>query len=137
MLTAVRSDSRHSPTVHSRTLSRALHELRAAVGEIAADEMHRGAAVARTLVEMLNELDESASAQQLLLLFIVVDRARNDARKARPPARYDWRAWGDVSRLAGDCVVAALRAMRNDMDGCSARPARITPDVAAVRGGPR
>lgn len=114
MLAAVRNnDSRRSPTVHGRSLSRALHELRTAVREIAVDEMEGGAPAARALVEVLDGLDEYPSAHELLSLFLIVDRARNSARKAPPPARYDWEAWTEVSRLTGECIIASLRAMRS------------------------
>ena len=135
MLTAVRNnDSRLSPTIHGRTLSRALHELRAAVREIAADETDGGAAPARRLIEVLDELVGSTSAQQLLALFLVVDRARNTARKAAPPARYDWQAWSEVSRLTDGCIIASLRAMRSNLDAHRLRGAGATPDVATGRG---
>lgn len=114
MPTAVcNNDSRRSPTVHGRSLSRALHELRAAVREIARHEMEGGAAAARGLAEVMDELDEYPSAHELLSLFLIVDRARNSARKAPPPARYEWEAWSEVSRLTGECIIASLRAMRS------------------------
>lgn len=135
MLTAVHnSDSRLSPTVRGRTLSRALHELRTAVREIAVDETEGGAPAARALVEVLDGFDGSASAQELLDLFLVVDRARNAARKAPPPARYNWRPWSEVSRLTGGCIIASLRAMRSNVDAHHLRGAGATPDVATRRG---
>ena len=114
MFTAVRNnDSRLSPAIHGRILSRRLHELRAAAREIARHEMEGGVAAARRLAEVLDELDEYPSAHELLSLFLIVDRARNSARKAPPPARYDWEAWSEVSRMMGECIIASLRAMRS------------------------
>lgn len=131
MRTAVRGhDSRLSPAVPCRSLSRALHELRVAVGEIAAGDPDGSATAAVRLVEVLDQLDGAASAQELLFLFLVVDRARDAARKAPSPARYDWKAWSEVSQLAGRCIVIAVRAMRSNMAVRHASAVSAALDVA-------
>lgn len=69
------------------------------------------AAAARGLVDVITHHGANASPQQCIDLYVAVDRARRVARRSYGVG-YDWQAWGEVSRLAGSCLIAALRAMR-------------------------
>lgn len=55
---------------------------------------------------------QGSSAQQLLEVYAAVYQARDAARMAIRPARYDREQWAEVSRLAGECLKAAVQAMR-------------------------
>lgn len=111
---------------------RAFCELRGALSALAADPRSGGAAAARRVLTAMRQLDGSESAHEMMSLFVAVGRARTSARRGRPSARYDWRAWNEISRLAGDCLIFALQAMRRGMDARRASDSRPTADVALV-----
>lgn len=69
------------------------------------------AAAARGLLDVISHHGANSSPQQCIGLYVAVDRARRVARRSYG-AGYDWEAWGEVSRLAASCLIAALRAMR-------------------------
>ena len=100
---------------HPDPVSAALSALRAAAQELAAradTPAHAGA----KLTAAIRQSEQGASAQELLAMYAAVDRARDAARMAAPPARYRWDQWSEVSRLARECLTAAVQGMRAQLD---------------------
>lgn len=112
---------------------RVFRELHTALAMVAADPVGSGREAAGEVLERLNH-QEQATAHEIISFYIAVDRARNVARKGRRPARYDWRAWAEVSRLAGEWLIAAVQAMRERV--AAGRAAYAATSTIPARGVP-
>ena len=93
-------------------LATALTGLAGALQPIAFGNTACGAA-ARGLLGVVKRHHPDSSPQQFIEMYQAAYRVRDAARR-RSAGGYDWRAWAEVSRFAKECLVAAVRTMREE-----------------------